>query len=304
MLRTSSTSIVLGFFGISHLGDAIMTTGLPRKIFQRLGKMVYVVHHPSTVGVFAYNPYVAAFKNDGYVTLTDKMTGPGHIIQKVERGLGLPVDPVPKGELYFSDEELRWAWDQRRQWRRKKPACILATGAFTDSSAERFSGLAWDRMARVLRRSFTLVQLMLTSVAHYKSETVLTDGLLGAWDPDTPVDGAIHYTNLPLRQYMSLFAVADCHVGPTSAGAHIAAALGMPALIVLNRIANPNQVVFPHPRAGMWMESFLYPQHTFVRSDGLYPRTFNARAFSRVVRRWMQNGSSQGQNPQAWSTCC
>ena len=300
MLHTPSSSIVLGFFSISHLGDVICTTTLPRKIFQTHHKMVHVVHHSSTVGAFANNPYVAGFRNEGYMSLSGKMAGPGHIIQKLERGMGVPVDPVPKPELYFSDEELQWAWEQRSQWPRDKPVCILSTGAFTDSAVEPYSQLAWNLMAGVLGKWFTIVQPLLTSLDHYASETVVNDVLARGWEPDEAVEGAITYLNLPLRRYMVLFAVADAHCGPTAGGPHIAAAVGIPALIVLNRIAHPQNVVFPLPQGGMIMESFLYAQHRFVWSDNLYASTFDEAAFSGVVERWVTKGCSQGQSPSAW----
>ena len=206
---TANDAVVLGLFGAAHLGDTLCTSPLPRLLRQRLNRPIYVVDHPVARAVFDANPHVSGFAGGETIALNSRMIGNGHVLQRLAQGLELPVEPAPRPEIYLTEEETKWAAGERHRWPAGRPACVLSTAAQTDrGNLERVD---WEAVARVLCRELTVVQPVLA---------------------ERPEPGTVPYFRLPVRRYMALVAAADCFVGGTSGGSHVAAAFGVPSVIV------------------------------------------------------------------------
>lgn len=261
--------VVLGFLGRSHLGDIICMSPLPRLLTQR-GCRVFVVRHRGIYKVFANNPYLAGYKNEERLPLSDFARGPGHIIQKLARAFGIAPDPFPKGELYLSDDELRWAWSVRRSLPRNKPVAIVCANSVSDNCVVPSASLGWQRCVDVLERRFAVVQVAVTRMSCIEEVMRPTRQHVAAWRPDRVLDNCFVLENLPARHFFALFAVSSFFVGTNTGSSHVAAAFGVPSLLVLGARQYRTPPRFPDRINGnQWRhESFLYPQGTFVLQAG------------------------------------
>lgn len=257
--------VSLGFLGLSHLGDVLCSSTLPRKIKETHGVDVFFVRHRSTINFLMHNPFVSGFRNEGRIALKDLARGTGHIIQKLERSFGVPLEPFPRPEIYLSDDEHAFAWKVRATLPRDRPLAVICTNSITDNMA---GGTAnyWRRWAEILGQRYCVVQPALTTIEPLEEVVRLSDVNRSAWRPDEPLDNCYVLENLRCRQFLSLFSVADFYLGPNSGGAHAAAAFDIPSLVILPRRQYPHPPNFPDRIQGArWRhESFLYPQHDFL----------------------------------------
>jgi ADP-heptose:LPS heptosyltransferase len=261
--------VVLGFLGRSHLGDVLCTSPLVRRLATERNCRVYAVRHRAIFKTLESNPHLTGYRNEDRVSLSPHVLGPGHMVQKLTRAFGLSIDPFPKGELYLSDAELKWAWSVRGGWPRNRPVAIVSAGSRTDNSVVPSSTLQWQEWVDVLSRRFTVVQVAVTNIQCLEEVARLSDENRRTWRPDHILDNCYVMENLSVRQFFSLFAVADMFIGTNSGGMHIAAAMNVPALIALPKLKYPLLPTFPdRVDSGPWRhESFLYPQHTFLHQD-------------------------------------
>lgn len=241
-------AVVLSLFAGGHLGDVLCTSPLPRMLYKYQGLRTYATDHPNTRAIFSNNPYVCGFVRGFTVSLDAIQNGDGHISQRLMQGFELPVDPSPKPEIYLTREERRWAKRQRRQWPSDKPVCIVSSAAISDSWMCDY--VDWNTVAQALSARYTLIQPVLT---------------------EAPIAGAVAYKGLSVRQYISLFSVADRFVGITSGGTHIAAAFGVPTLVIIwndlqRKVRFP--IVGPVTVSDLdWKAAFLYPHHWFIAAE-------------------------------------
>ena len=157
--------VVLGFLGRSHLGDAICTSMLPRLLVKERDCRVYSARLRSVSKAFESNAFLSGYRNENRLTLSDFTVGPGHMIQRLTRAFGFGVDPFPPGELYFSDDELKWAWGIRRMLPRNRPLVIVSVGSVTDNTSTPSSSMCWNEWIRVLSGRFTVLQTAITSIS-------------------------------------------------------------------------------------------------------------------------------------------
>jgi hypothetical protein len=194
--------------------------------------------------VFKCNPYVVGIGSRATVLPGESAVGDGHVLQRVLQGFELPIDPLPRPEVYLDNGERAWAASQRRRWPSVKPPCLLSAGAITDRG--NLEQVNWSHVARILAEHYTIIQAVLS-------------------EPEIP--GAFVYRGLPLRRYMALFSVVDCFFGGTSGGSHLAAAFDIPAVVVIWR-SLLRELRFPVSGLGI-TAAFLYPQHWFVAAEDL-----------------------------------
>lgn len=251
-------AVVLGRFSAAHLGDTLCTSALPRLIHGARGRPVYVQEDPVLRAVFTANPHVAGFVAGEFPKLDHRMRGAGHVLQRLQQGLELPIEPMPRPEIHLTQTERRWATDERERWGHERPACVLSTSAVTD--AGNASRVDWFSVAEALRRRFTVVQPVLS---------------------EPPLPGTISPRGLSLRQYMALIAAADFFVGATSGGSHVAAAFGVPALVVSWR-ALLDPLRFPVSGLGI-PAAFLYPQQWHLAAEDLATGRFRVRQLEQVL---------------------
>jgi hypothetical protein len=269
---------VLGGFSAYHLGDILCISPLPRLLAEHRGMRVHITRHPNTLAVFANNPYILGFARGSTISPEASATGHGHVLQRILQGLELPIDPIPKPEIYLTVEEQAWAVQERNKWPQNKPICILSCRALSDRS--NVDKVDWVQVAKVISRRFTVVQPII----------------------DEPtIAGAISYRGLTLRQYMSLFKVVDCFMGGTSGGTHIARAFDVPSIVVIWRSLHQ---ILQFPISGQGFKaSFLYPQHWFISSEDICPTQFIESALEQLIDEVLHYGrvgrpTSIGNHPQ------
>lgn len=215
--------------------------------------------------VFANNPFVAAFTDDGGILPDEIARGHGHAVQRVVQGLELPLDPRPKPELFCSAAEVCWVTGHRNSWNSTKPICVLSTSAITDRDI--VAGVDWQRVVDILGVRFTVVQPVL-------QECVL--------------DSVIPCRNLTVRQFIALISIADAFCGGSSGGAHVAAAFDIPSLIVTAR-ASLNRFQTPYCGSNTMM-AFLYPQHWLVATEDIGPGRFIESLLEQKLSALMAHG--------------
>lgn len=260
-------TVVLGFLLGSHVGDAMCTTPLPRMLTRKFGWRIYVSRHRSTIGVFLNNPYVCGFTATKGVSLRTMLKGSGHYIQRLQRGFGVPIQTIPKPEIYLSRAEIEWATQTREKWPQDRPVCILSTRVITDNLRYDFERINWDVIASAWSKVCTVIQPVLTDHMYYERFVGnLPLEMKMQWKPEPICADAIVYENLSLRQYMSLFAVAHYYCGGTSGGAHIAAAFDVRSAIMIWRFVREN-LQFPSYGHNLNVINFLYPQHHFICAE-------------------------------------
>jgi len=168
---------------------------------------------------------------------------------KTTRSSGQTGLNVSESEPAFDDRERDWAAEQRQGWPAGRPLCVLSTGALTNrTNAERVD---WSAVVRMLSRDFTVVQAVVSEPA---------------------ATGAIVLQGLSIRQYMALIASADCFVGATTGGSHVAAAFDVPSVVVAWR-SLLDHLQFPVSGLG-FDATFLYPQQWFTAAEDLSSACF------------------------------
>jgi hypothetical protein len=235
--------------------------------------IVRVFDHPMSRAVFTANPFVAGFTPNRTISLDAIQTGDGHIVQRLMQGLNLPLQAAPGAEVYLTPSERAWAQRVRRRWPRRKPICILSSGGISDRG--NLECVQWDALALCLSRHYTVVQPAIT---------------------ESVVAGAIPCRNLSVRQYLSLFSVADLFVGGTSGGSHAAAAFGVPAVVVIwealrEKLRFP--IVGPVTASDLdWKAAYLYPHHWFVTSEEINSPAACEPAVERLLAEVRRHGAS------------
>ncbi|MBN1126620.1 MAG: hypothetical protein JXA82_16555 [Sedimentisphaerales bacterium] len=266
----ASDTVVLGLLSASHLGDVLCTTTIPRQLNVELRKQVFVVDHSSTRLVFANNPYVAGFVTQYPNQLKRYLRGGnGHVIQRLQQGLGVCVSTRPKPEIYLSDEEYAWAKEQKQYWPKGKPVCLLSTRLLSDK--ERLGDIDWETIGYNWADLCTIIQPVITKPEQYVREVASVS--LGenieektGWGSEAVYSKAYVYENLTTRQYIALFSVVDYFCGGTSGGANVAAAFNVPSLIIVWDDLNKT-ISFPSKAQSLSPGTFLYPQHQFFFCD-------------------------------------
>jgi hypothetical protein len=261
------SNTIIDFFLSSHLGDALCSTPLAAQVCASRGQMPLVVSHPSTRSVFANNPHIAGFTNKRGSRLYDLMKGHGHMIQRLQRGLGLPVSILPRPEIYLSPEEQQWAAAERLRWPTDRPVCLLSARVVTQ--ARYYGEVDWQTVANTWGEHCTVIQPVITGQQPYRDQI----GLIRRpeeWHEERPANGVIVHRDLPLRQYMALFSVADYFCGGLAGGAHVAAAIDVPALILL-WAEQYDKLSFPSRSLNrLATENWPYPYHDYFRCEDIH----------------------------------
>jgi hypothetical protein len=266
---------VLGLLLEGHLGDTLCTTPLARQLVQERRLTVKVTEHPSTRAVFAHNPCVSGFSMLRGFSLLAWRQGDGHVIQQLQRGLGVEVSDPPRPELFLASEERAWAatWLAEHVPAGKK-VCVLSPGA--QKTARFYQGVDWDRVSRVLQEEYAVVQPLL-SAADPPPEPHRQPRRHAGQTP-----GAIIAVDLPTRHYLALVAAADLLVGGYSGGPHVAAAFHVPTIVIVwPELAS--KLTFPVHGWGTEGEHFAYPTQAHLVTSSLTQRGFDAQALRAAI---------------------
>lgn len=255
--------IVLGSFSISHLGDTVVTSTLPRRCKEMGAGRVFVMPGKTAERVFANNPYVDGFRREGAIKLL-RMKGTGHNLNRVEAFFGLSTDIEPRGELYLDQAERDWALRKRLKWDSNKPVIILSPDTITRRASCQFKAWPMQHFVDVLSQHATVVYPPITK-RQYLNDAKMLNRDRSRWEDAPPLTGCAELHNLTMRQYIALFSVADGYFGSHAGGSHLAAAFNLQSVVFVPGMEKfefpyPNQTPYlkgTHVQLGHW----IYPQH-------------------------------------------
>jgi hypothetical protein len=256
--------IVLGRLGGGHIGDTVCTSSLPRRLVERFGSRVFVSAHRCAVEVFQNNPFVTAFVKRRGIQLGRLAMGAGHVIQRLELALGLQASMWPAGDLHLTAEEWSWARAARAGASVGGPVAVLSSGCLSVSDWGRSRLGSWGTIATVLARHFTVIQVAVGKVSTLRQAVKVSHLDAEKWVPDSALPSCRVIWDLPFRLFVALIAIADVFVGPNSGGAHLAAALRIPSVVVLDRTKYERDALFQRKGPRWRKEDFLYPQHVLA----------------------------------------
>lgn len=237
--------VALGFLGRSWAREALCMTALPRALVEQYGCRVSVVRHRSTYFAMKNNPALAGFRNEELMRMAPHDVGVGHMIQRLQCSVGIPIAHVPRPEVYLTQEEEEWAWKVRSVFPRDIGVALIVT------PPGRIDTSLWRNLVRIIRRRFTPVQLVVSQAKCTEEVLPLNERSRHKWRPHQVLDGVMVLENLTARQFLALFAVADALVSSTSGATHAAAAFDVPTLVVTDEselVASP----------------YRYPQHSYL----------------------------------------
>ena len=250
--RHMEDEIRIGEVSPSSLGDCICTTHLPRMLKEKYGCRVLVHKKGMSPSVFANNPYVDGFyEEDPQVMWGGREHIPGgHLIRQLSFLYGLDLPDVPKGELYFSDEEMEWANMAVSTLSKDKPIIIFCPNMVTRAGAATFPDWPWGKWFKILREFYHIIHPIPKKVKRQCRQKVDKT-----------------FENLTTRQFMSLMAVSHGYLGSSSGGTHVAAACGIPGLIAQDWTTDVPKNFHISPR----METWVYPYHLIGLHEHIQP---------------------------------
>lgn len=232
------------------LGDALILTDLPRRA-AFAGKEASV-YHPSTHFdvLMQFNPYYQS-KVSAFWAAADRLKhyydlGNGHIIQRIARAWGYEPDPLPR-------------------------PCLIVRGAAPASRTvvlhfEAGQHAAWQRKnvhpraREVYPSNLTIMSAFMKARPHWQFAEV--GGRYSG------LEGVLDWTGLPLAETIRRMASATYFLGIMSGPLHIAAALGLKIVTIVNFPA-PELICLPTVKDVDVVESeWFYPQSVILHQDG------------------------------------
>jgi hypothetical protein len=239
--------IVIGQSSFSGLGDTVLYSHLPRLIKSTWPNYKVIVYETvfSKI-VFANNPFIDGFTSDKKSLWKKKGSGSdygsGHFIQRKARFLGLK-SCLPKGDIFLNNEEI----NKSKNYIYDRP--IATFHAHGKSNKFYMTSEIWSAMVKELQKTHYVIQLK---------------------SPDEGMVEGVDKVVTGIRECLLHQSVADVHVGVDSGFAHTAAALNVPTVIVLDKIAHGkpflvdgiHQLVLPEIKGGDL--GFLYPQNSYL----------------------------------------
>jgi len=232
------------------LGDCVVLTDLPRAAFHAgaSAKIYSPSQHFATLGRF--NPWFEDRQDPVWVSLSAAVAayqiGPGHNIQRARRLFGLPIDPVPRGcievervlrvpgrvSLHF-DPGPHAHWQRRHLHPRAR--------------------MIYPDTMRVIRQF----------IAAHGDMTFIEIGPRRLLNDERVADG----TGVGLEDTIRLMSECEFHLGVISGPMHVAVALGLKTIAIIN-FPHPGQLMLPNLVAtGMVEEEWLYPQQVVLHQD-------------------------------------
>jgi hypothetical protein len=231
------------------LGDCVVLTdharsasaqGLPHSIWSPA---------PAFAELLPWVPWALAHQMPRWVSLASAVQswglGPGHMIQRAQRLFGLPVDPVPHGALSVNVARrpgrvsLHFEAGSHAAWQR---------GVYHPRARQLYAE------NRVVIREFIEAHPELTFIEFGREPVIRHERVENA-------------CGRPLRETIPLLAECEFHLGIVSGPMHVAAALGVKLIVVLN-FPHPSQLMLPQlVDTGVVEGEWLYPQAVHLHQD-------------------------------------
>jgi hypothetical protein len=233
------------------LGDAVVLTALPRRAHE-CGRVASIYsfspHFPT---LLQFNPYYRPGLTPHWILATrvveDFDLGGGHIIQRLERACGLPPDLIPRGCLVVD----------RAQRVPGRTILHFEPGP----TARNIQIFLHPRPREVYPEHMAALQTFILRhpEMHFAEVGQTFSGLRGVED----------WTGRRLTETVQNMASAEFFIGIDSGPMHIAAALGLKMVTILN-IQDPTKLYLPCLREfdtllGLY---WLYPQSVLLHEDG------------------------------------
>jgi hypothetical protein len=231
------------------IGDTLVLTSLPRRA-REFGRSVSIYSFsPHFHALVQFNPYYTPGTKSKWVFACDLVgqfdLGPGHVLQRLERACGLSPHPVPRGCLVTSNiqphagrcalhfEPGQWAQRQRDLHPRAREVYPVHMVA----------------MQEFIRRHPEM---------HFVEVGSTFSRLVGVED----------WTGIPLTDTIARLATSEYFIGINSGPMHIAAALGLKTVTIIN-FPDPTRLYLPALKDLHLPDlEWLYPQSVILHEDG------------------------------------
>ncbi len=234
------------------LGDTLVLTSLPRRA-RDFGRSVSIYSFsPHFRSLTQFNPYYTPGLTSQWVFACDLVgqfdLGPGHYIQRLQRAFGLTPETVPRGCLVVADA------------RRSSNRCVLH---FEPGSWAQRQRNLHPRPREVYPANMATIQDFIRRHPdiHFVEVGSACSGLEGVED----------WTRLPLKETIVRLATAEYFIGINSGPMHIAAALGLKIVTIIN-FPDPRQLYLPALKdLNVPDLEWLYPQSVILHEDSEGP---------------------------------
>ncbi len=234
-------AIKIGFSGTNAMGigDSVIFTALARELKQRWPDHEILMYTDGPRVVFENNPLINQVITGIIPCNIDK--GEGHFITKKCRFFGID-NPLLKGEIYLTEQEIRWAKRTLELVSNDKPAIIMCQNS--TGSDRNWTRDNWEAVVETLNPYYNIFQI--EQKIHFAR---WGDGHPDNGMPflyDTVRNARQDLRNFDLRRIMGLQSVAGKYLGPNTAFYHIARCFDNDSFTFMHRKhAGTNEWLYP-----------------------------------------------------------
>ena len=237
------------------LGDTLVLSALPRSA-ARVGETIGIYAQTSSFAtVCAFNPFYDG-QAGTFWAMTDRLLhtcdlGGGHYIQRLERAWGLPVDPRPRPCLVVPGAGPR----------ARRVVLHFGPGGEENTRAQR--RLVHPRAREIYPTTREAVQRFVR--AHPEME------FCEVGDRFSGLEGVADGTGLPLAETIRRMAACEYFIGINSGPMHIAAALDLKIVAIVNFPPAQLLMLPALADAGIYDIEWFYPQSVVLHQDAEGP---------------------------------
>jgi len=248
------------------MGDAVILSDLPRAGHQHSRRISVFSPSPYFQTIMSFNPYYAAgvtpFSAFADVLYHSYNLGNGHLIQRLRRAYGLPIDIRPRGCVEVPSRitqqriALHFEAGGHAEWQRRHIR--------SDARALSPSGKAAIETLIAQRQEFEFFEI---------------------GKQPSGIKGAVDHTGLSLAETIELLSRAKYFIGIMSGPIHLAAALDVKLICVTN-FPPPELICLPCLKDVDQVESeWFYPQSVILHqdSDGKFVEQLTTRNLHRAL---------------------
>jgi len=231
------------------LGDTVMLTDIERAAHSE-GKCAYVA--PNRTFFYDLMRFCPTHRNKQtplrcclIEAVNQSGVGPGHMIQRARRLFGLKIDAVPRGNLVVPGV-------------RRIPGRVCL-----HTSAGQHAGWQRENLHPRGRTLYPDTVAAIQKLANRKDLTFIEVGAVRTLHHPRIEDG----TGTTVQELLRLIAECEYHVGILSGPTHVAAALGLKVVSIIN-FPHPQELMLPNLLdTGTVEEEWLYPQQCVLHQD-------------------------------------
>lgn len=252
----------------SGLGDCIISTNLPKKIYNTFFKKINLIcTYSNSEVLLRNNPYInTTNQNNNILNIRELENfdfGGGHIIQRMQRALNVSPDLIPKGDLYI----------KKNNTTSKKIALCFSLGNSGDVLKPAF------KFGRELfPNNIRLIQELINDYNSIYDFVEIGNG------PQL-FSKTENYLNESIDKTIEKLHECSYFIGLNSGLMHAAAALEIPSIIIVD-VPNANELYLPCLKdIDAHDINWLYPQNVHLHQSGenlLVPK-FNLENLKKAI---------------------